>query len=41
MVFCPKCSAEYTVTFDVCSDCGVDLITDTPLDIPEGCDDGD
>ena len=41
MVFCPKCSAEYTVAFDVCSDCGVDLITEHPLEIPEDCDDGD
>jgi len=41
MVFCPKCSAEYSVTFDVCAECGVDLISDIPLEIPEGCDDGD
>lgn len=41
MVFCPKCSAEYTSAFHVCSDCGVDLISDVPLEIPEEYEDSD
>lgn len=30
MSFCPECKAEYRQGFDICSDCGVNLVPELP-----------
>jgi len=34
-MFCPKCSEEYRTGFDVCADCGVQLVDEQPEPEPE------
>ena len=34
-MFCPKCGEEYRAGFDLCADCGVQLVADPPGPEPE------
>ncbi len=34
-MFCPKCKSEYREGFYKCSDCGIDLVAEQPLELVE------